>query len=146
MDPFTISALANAGFQIIGGLNKKETAKTNGEIQGLVNEVNTQIAQSEIMGKYTTVLEEQSKRAGTQKALLGGMDKAGTMYQGAITEHEKALFKTISNQKKDLKNIESKGRMGAIGNQMNTANAINDANFSVVGGLTNAFITTKYMK
>lgn len=146
MDPFTIAALANAGFQILGGIGKQADAKINGEIQGMANETNTQIAKSEIMGKYTNILEEQSKRAGTQKALLGGMDKAGTMYQGAITEHEKALFKTISNQKKDLQNIEMKGRMGAINNRMNTTNSINRANLQITEGMTNAFIANKYMK
>lgn len=144
MDPITIAALANAGFKILGGIGANKDAKINNEIQTLTNQANIEANKSSIMGKYSSIFEEQSNRMGTQKALLGNVDKASTMYQGALTEHERAFLKTENNLKKDLKAIERQGAMNNLQIGMNTQNIINKNNLKITSGLTDAFIFYNY--
>lgn len=144
MDPITIAALANAGFKILGGIGANKDAKINHEIQTLTNQANIEASKSSVMGKYTSVFEEQSKRMGTQKNLLGNVDKASTIYQNTLTEHEKSFLKTENNLKKDLKAIERQGAMTGLQIGMNTQNTINKNNLSITSGMTDAFIYSSY--
>lgn len=144
MDPITIAALANAGFKILGGIGANKDAKMNNEIQTLANQANIEAGKSSVMGKYVSVFEEQSKRMGTQKNLLGNVDKASTMYQNTLTEHEKSFLKTENNLKKDLRAIERQGAMNNLQIGMNTQNTVNKNNLSITSGLTDAFIYSNY--
>lgn len=143
MDPITIAALANAGFKILGGIGANKDAKINNEIQTLTNQANIEAGKSSVMGKYASIFEEQSKRMGTQKNLLGNVDKASTMYQNTLTEHEKSFLKTENNLKKDLRAIERQGAMTGLQIGMNTQNIINKNNLSITSGITDAFIYSK---
>ena len=143
MDPITMAALASAGFKILGGIGGKKDAKINAEIQTLTNQANIEAGKSSVMGKYSSFFEEQSKRMGIQKSFLGNIDKASTMYQSTLTEHEKAFLKTENNLKKDLRAIEAQGAMGKINIDMNAKNIINKNNLSITSGLTDAFIFSK---
>lgn len=144
MDPITIAALASAGFKILGGIGANKDAKINNEIQTLTNKANIEAGKSSVMGKYVSVFEEQSKRMGTQKNLLGNVDKASTMYQNTLTEHEKSFLKTENNLKKDLRAIERQGTMTGLQIGMNTQNTINKNNLSITSGITDAFIYSKF--
>lgn len=144
MDPITIAALANAGFKILGGIGANKDAKINNEIQTLTNQANIEAGKSSVMGKYSSFFEEEAKRMGTQKAFMGDVDKAGTMYQGTLTEHERAFLKTENNLKKDLRAIERQGAMNSLQIGMNTQNAVNKNNLSITSGLTDAFIYSNY--
>lgn len=144
MDPITMAALVNAGFKILGGIGANKDAKINNEIQTLTNQANIEAGKSSVMGKYTTVFEEQSKRMGKQKSQLGNVDKASTLYQGTLTEHERAFMRTENNLNKDLRAIERQGAMNNLQIGMNTQNTVNKNNLSITSGLTDAFIYSNY--
>lgn len=144
MDPITMAALASAGFKILGGIGGGKDAKINNQLQTLANDVNTNASKLEVTSNYSDIFEEQASRMGTQKAYMADLDKAGTAYQGTLTEHERAFLKTANNQEKDLRALDRKGAMNKTNINMNTQNAINQSNLSMMSGLTDAFIFSKY--
>lgn len=144
MDPITMAALASAGFKVLGGIGGRKDAKINNSIQTLANEINTNASKLEVESQYSDVFEEMTDRMNTQRAFLGDVDKASTVYQGTLTEHERAFLKTEKNLEKDLKAIDRKGAMNKVNIGMNTQNAINQSNSSITSGLTDAFIFTKF--
>lgn len=144
MDPITMAALASAGFKVLGGIGGRKDAKINNGIQTLANEVNTNASKLEVESQYSDIFEEMTDRMNTQRAFLGDVDKASTVYQGTLAEHERAFLKTEKNLEKDLKAIGRKGAMNKVNIGMNTQNAINQSNSSITSGLTDAFIFTKF--
>lgn len=104
----TVAMLANAGINIMGGLNDMNRVDAQKDIEVATNNANAAMQRAEITRNYTGVFEKMVSDLGTQNNMLAtaGIDKASTLFTKSRAEHEKAFLDNKSNMRRDIENLD----------------------------------------
>lgn len=140
MDPFTIASLTTAGFKILGANSQKNTAKINASLQTTANNLNAEVNKTQVLKNYSSAMEEQKNRMGTQRALAGGADKANSAYGAMLTEHERSFLSTQNDMNEDLAAIQRNASYNNSYTSIQKNQAVRESNMSMITGMTDAFM------
>lgn len=129
MDFLTMSALANAGFTVVGAFVDSKAASRQAGIEKLATDVNATSQKVQVAKQYNSLFEKQVEDLSTQKSILAGLsiDKSSSFFGEALRKQEKAFLGSQKSMQEDFKNIDTQSTLDKINISMKKSQAKSNA-------------------
>lgn len=144
----TVAMLANAGINIMGGLNDMKRVDAQKDIEVATNNANAATQRAEITRNYTGIFEKMVSDLGTQNNMLAtaGIDKASTLFTKAREEHEKAFLDNKSNMRRDAENLDVQKDIANTQSKLTAIQKKQSISTEMLQGGINSFLGYKEFK